>query len=69
MHLISCRNVLIYFTRELQERVFGLFQESLIRKGFLGLGAKETIRFSGHDAAFSDADKPARIYQKIGTPL
>ncbi len=42
MHLISCRNVLIYFDRELQNRVIGLFKDSLTRKGFLGLGAKES---------------------------
>jgi chemotaxis protein methyltransferase CheR len=69
MQLISCRNVLIYFTRELQDRVFGLFHESLIRKGFLGLGAKESIRFSQHAPAFSDVDKAARIYQKNGDLL
>lgn len=66
MHLISCRNVMIYFGRELQDRVLGLFHESLIRKGFLGLGSKESLRFSIHAGAFSDVDKPARIYQKKG---
>ncbi|MGC4002345.1 MAG: CheR family methyltransferase [Pirellulales bacterium] len=40
MHLVSCRNVLIYFERDLQDRAIGLFDESLTRKGFLGLGAK-----------------------------
>ena len=38
MHFVSCRNVLIYFTRDLQERALGLFRESLGRQGFLGLG-------------------------------
>ncbi len=46
MHLISCRNVLIYFDRDLQDRAIGLFKDSLARKGFLGLGAKESLRFS-----------------------
>jgi CheY-like chemotaxis protein len=36
MHLISCRNVMIYFDRPLQDRAIGLFHESLARKGFLG---------------------------------
>ena len=66
MHLISCRNVLIYFTRPLQDRAFGLFRDSLTRKGFLGLGAKENIRFSQHSDAFADFSKQERIYQKSG---
>ena len=52
MHLISCRNVLIYFDRDLQDRALGLFKDSLARKGFLGLGAKESLRFSAHADAF-----------------
>ncbi len=44
--LIICRNVLIYFDKELQERVFGLFDASLENLGYLGLGSKETLRFS-----------------------
>ena len=66
MHFISCRNVLIYFDRELQDRVTGLFKDSLIHKGFLGLGAKESMRFSAHHKAFDDFDQPERIYQKKG---
>jgi chemotaxis protein methyltransferase CheR len=65
MHLISCRNVLIYFDRELQDRAIGLFRDSLARKGFLGLGSKESLRFSQHAAAFADFDTPEKIYQKV----
>ena len=64
MQLISCRNVLIYFDRGLQDRVIGLFDDSLGRKGFLGLGSKENIRFSAHSDAFDDFVKEERIYQK-----
>ena len=46
VQLVSCRNVLIYFDRALQDRAIGLFRDSLCRKGFLGLGAKESLRFS-----------------------
>ncbi len=46
MNLIFCRNVLIYFDRELQNRVFNLFYESLCPGGFLCLGSKESLRFS-----------------------
>lgn len=44
--LIICRNVLIYFDKGLQERVFRLFDDSLEHLGFLALGSKETLRFS-----------------------
>lgn len=64
MHLISCRNVLIYFDRELQDRAVGLFADSLIHKGFLGLGAKENVRFNVHSDRFDDFAREERIYQK-----
>jgi chemotaxis protein methyltransferase CheR len=64
MHLISCRNVMIYFNRELQDRAIGLFNDSLARKGFLGLGAKESLRFSNHSAAFKDFVREEKIYQR-----
>jgi chemotaxis protein methyltransferase CheR len=47
--LIICRNVLIYFDKDLQAKVFKLFDDSLEHLGFLGLGSKETIRFSKLD--------------------
>ena len=64
MHLISCRNVMIYFDRPLQDRAIGLFRESLTRKGFLGLGSKESLRFSEHVGAFSDFVPEEKIYQR-----
>jgi chemotaxis protein methyltransferase CheR len=64
MHLISCRNVLIYFDRTAQDRALGLFKESLARKGFLGLGAKENLRFSLHAGAFKDFVREEKIYQR-----
>ncbi|MFO0847563.1 MAG: CheR family methyltransferase [Gemmataceae bacterium] len=66
VQLVSCRNVLIYFDRELQDRAVGLFKDSLVRKGFLGLGAKESLRFSAHAAAFTEFARDERIYQKRG---
>lgn len=62
--LISCRNVLIYFNRELQDRTIGLFHDSLARKGFLGLGSKETLRFSSSVDAFTEFARDERLYQK-----
>lgn len=64
MHLISCRNVMIYFDRELQDRAVGLFRESLTRQGFLGLGSKESLRFSKHAPAFSDFVRDEKIYRR-----
>lgn len=64
MHLISCRNVLIYFDRDLQDRAVGLFRDSLARKGFLGLGSKESLRFSDHAPAFADFVREEKIYQR-----
>lgn len=64
MHLISCRNVLIYFDRPLQDRAIGLFRDSLARKGFLGLGSKESLRFSEHAGAFADFVREEKIYQR-----
>jgi chemotaxis protein methyltransferase CheR len=52
MQVISCRNVLIYFDRFLQSRALGLFRDSLCRRGFLGLGARETMRFTEYEAEF-----------------
>jgi chemotaxis protein methyltransferase CheR len=64
VHLVSCRNVLIYFNRELQDRAIGLFRESLCRRGFLGIGAKETLRFSSHAEAFAELSRDHRVFQK-----
>ena len=64
--LISCRNVLIYFDREFQDRALALFKDSLPRKGFLGLGSKESLRFSSHANAFTDFVREEKIYQRQG---
>ena len=64
VQLVSCRNVLIYFNRELQDRAVGLFREALCRQGFLGLGAKESLRFSSHADAFVEVVREDRIFRK-----
>ncbi|MFY9476931.1 MAG: protein-glutamate O-methyltransferase CheR [Aquabacterium sp.] len=64
MNLVSCRNVLIYFNRELQDRALGLFHDSLCRKGFLGLGSKEALRFSTYADHFDEVVREDRIFQK-----
>ncbi|NQD69170.1 protein-glutamate O-methyltransferase CheR [Sphingobacterium shayense] len=64
-HFISCRNVLIYFDLELQNRVFRLLYESLSEFGFLCLGAKETLFNRDIMANFKVVNKTHNIYQKI----
>lgn len=62
---ISCRNTLIYFDLELQNRVFHLFYESLSEFGFLCLGAKETLFNHEIMSKFKVINKQFNIYQKI----
>lgn len=66
VQLVSCRNVLIYFERELQDRAIGLFKDALSYKGFLGLGSKESLRFSAHVDEFAEFSRDERIYQRRG---
>ena len=67
MDLIICRNVLIYFNRDLQDRVFRLFTESLKPGGFLCLGSKETMMFSKYAGNFENVEKKERIYRRVET--
>jgi chemotaxis protein methyltransferase CheR len=64
-HLVTCRNVLIYFNRALQSRVLGLFHESLCHRGFLALGSKESIEFSAYAGRFEPLVKRERLYRKL----
>lgn len=64
VELISCRNVLIYFNRELQDRAVGLFREALAPDGFLGIGAKESLRFNRHAESFKEVSRENRIFQR-----
>jgi len=64
VQLVSCRNVLIYFNRSLQDRALGLFREALCRQGFLGIGAKESMRFSSQAGAFLDFVPAEKIFQR-----
>jgi chemotaxis protein methyltransferase CheR len=64
VELVSCRNVLIYFDRQLQSRAIGLFHDALAPRGFLGIGSKETLRFSPRASAFEEFAAPERLYRK-----
>ncbi len=62
--LIICRNVLIYFNQQLQNKVIGLFYDSLCSFGFLGLGNKESLLFSSNQKDFEDIDRKEKIFIK-----
>ncbi|WP_027361332.1 CheR family methyltransferase [Halodesulfovibrio aestuarii] len=64
MNTIFCRNVLIYFNRDLQNRVLNLFYESLCPGGFLCLGSKENIKFSDVAHKFEVVAEREKIYRK-----
>ncbi|MGE5519428.1 MAG: CheR family methyltransferase [Candidatus Dadabacteria bacterium] len=61
--LILCRNVMIYFDRPLQDKVLKLFDDSLDPLGFIGLGAKETLRYSPVANNYSQLGKE-KIWRK-----
>jgi chemotaxis protein methyltransferase CheR len=63
-HLVVCRNVLIYFGRELQNRVLTLFDESLARRGVLALGRKETLRNTTVEERYDPLVEAERIYRR-----
>ena len=73
IHLILCRNVLIYFDRALQDRALSLFRDSLLYNGFLCLGSKETIHFAKVKKDFIEFSGKEKIYQckkeKFGEPV
>ena len=63
--VILCRNVMIYFNNELQAHVHHLLYESLVMFGVLGLGAKESLKFSPHEHAYEEIDNAARLYRRV----
>jgi chemotaxis protein methyltransferase CheR len=64
MHLVFCRNVLIYFNQDLQNRVLRLFTESLANGGFLCLGTKEDLQFTEVSHQYESVNGKAKIYKK-----
>ena len=65
-NVVLCRNVLIYFGRDLQRRVHQLFYDSLARFGVLGLGQKETLRFTDLEDRYEELDQREKLYRRIG---
>ncbi|MET0936417.1 MAG: CheR family methyltransferase [Luteibacter sp.] len=65
VHLVSCRNVLIYFNRDLQDRAIGLFRDALVHRGFLGLGSRESLQFGTYAAEFEPVALSQRLYRRV----
>lgn len=63
-HLIICRNVMIYFDKELQNRVLSLFDGSMEKQGYLALGSKESLRFSIVSSKYEQFGKE-KVWRKI----
>lgn len=64
VQVVSCRNVLIYFDRALQDRALTLFRDALCRRGFLGLGPRESVQFSAVRRELAELPGDQRWYQK-----
>lgn len=64
VNMVLCRNVLIYFNRDLQNKVQRLFYDSLVNGGILCLGSKEGLRFTDLYEEYTELDKKQRIFKK-----
>ena len=64
-NLIVCRNVMIYFSRILQERVHQLFHDSLARRGILALGKKESLRLSAYEERYEALNAREKLYRRV----
>ena len=63
-HVVVCRNVMIYFDTDLQNRVHDLFHDSLVRRGVLALGAKESIHFTSREQDYDVLDAQWKLYRR-----
>jgi chemotaxis protein methyltransferase CheR len=64
MHMVFCRNVLIYFNKDLRERALGLFADSLVGGGYLCLGTKETLHLTSAEQRFDNIGNGTSIFRK-----
>lgn len=63
--LIVCRNVMIYFNKQLQDQILQTFYNSLSNHGFLALGSKETLMFSSIEKNMDTYNSQFRIWRKM----
>jgi two-component system, chemotaxis family, CheB/CheR fusion protein len=64
IHLVSCRNLLIYLQPVLQKKVLDFFNFSLVKDGVLLLGSSETL--GEHDVVFDTLDTRLKVYRSLG---
>ncbi|MFT4732864.1 MAG: chemotaxis protein methyltransferase CheR [Gammaproteobacteria bacterium] len=65
MNLVMCRNVMIYFNRNLQNRSLKLFSDSLVPRGFLVLGTQESLNYSDCNHEFESFESKERVYRRL----
>ena len=63
--VILCRNVLIYFNGVLTDQVHRLLYGSLAPSGFLGLGGRESIKFTPHESCYEELDAREKVYRRV----
>jgi chemotaxis protein methyltransferase CheR len=63
--VILCRNVMIYFNRDLQARVHNLLYDSLSMFGVFGLGNKESLKFTPREALYQHLNENDKLYRKV----
>lgn len=64
-HVVAARNVLSHFNRTLAYRAHQVIYESLVRLGYLGLSAKETLQYTPHQRAYEELDGTERFYRRL----
>jgi chemotaxis protein methyltransferase CheR len=64
-HLVVARNVVTHFNRSLAYRAHQVIFESLVRLGFLGLSAKESLRYTPHQRAYEEVLETERFYRRL----
>lgn len=63
--VILCRNVMIYFNRDLQARVHNLLYDSLSMFGVFGLGNRESLKFTPRAAAYEHLNEKDKLFRKV----
>ena len=64
-HVILCRNVMIYFNKSLQQRACRLLHDSLSPFGVLGLGSKESLKFTPYESCYEELEGRERLYRRV----
>ncbi|PCK03820.1 MAG: chemotaxis protein CheR [Alteromonadaceae bacterium] len=65
MHMVICRNVLIYFDKDLRDHALTLFNNSLAKRGFICLGHKETLSYSVLHNEYNNLSGTNKIFRRV----